>query len=224
MSRPVVGGLAATFAIAIAVPVTVLLSSTHARSNATAGACPNPAAASRAQRAFSRARARYRTEERGTVIHDDLRSIASDRILVSALTRDHLSSALAEANRQLVRHVVRIRVLRGTRLLVDANPSSFDVAGSGMELRARGGRSLGRLQITVQDVIGYIKLVHKLYGAEVVVRNGQGRVRSSSPEAARRLLPASGCTQIGSRRYVVRSLQEVDFTGEPLTIRLLTPA
>jgi len=158
------------------------------------------------------------------VVHDDLRQIAHDRVLIGALSVGNLNSALTEANRQLVRHVVRIRVLRGAHVALDANSTSFDVAGSGMQLHAADGRSLGRLQITVQDVIGFIKLVHKLNAAEVVVRGARGQVRTSLPAAAKLSLPLSGCTQIGAHRYDVRSLEETSFTGEPLTIWLLTAA
>jgi hypothetical protein len=158
------------------------------------------------------------------VIHADLRQIAHDSALLGALSAGNLHLALAAANRQLVRHVVRIRVLRGSRVLVDANPTSFDVGGSGVELHARNGRNLGRLQITVQDIIGFIKLMHKLNAADVVVRSAAGHMRTSLPAAAKLSLPSSGCTHIGSHTYVVRSFNETSFTGEPLTIWLLTAA
>jgi len=212
---------------AICLSAWIVLSSAPAPLRALTSAaarCPTPAAASRAQTALHSARARYLTESRGKVIHADLRQIAHDGILLRALSTGNLRAALAAANRQLVRHVVRIRVLRGSQVLLDANSTSFDVGGSGMELYAPNGRSLGRLQITVQDVIGFIKLVHKLYAADVVVRGARGQMRTSLPAAARLSLPRSGCTQIGSHRYVVRSLNETSFSGEPLTIRLLTAA
>jgi hypothetical protein len=174
--------------------------------------------------ALTAAKRRYITEARGAVIHADLRQIASDPVLLGALSAGNLNSALAEANRQLVRHVVQIRVLRGSRVLVDANPTSFDVGGSGMELHARNGRNLGRLQITVQDVIGFIKLIHKLNAADVVVRGTHEQVRTSLPAAATLSLPRSGCTQIRGSRYVVNSFNETSFSGEPLTIWVLTAA
>ena len=186
--------------------------------------CPSAAAALRAGKALGAAEARYLLESQGAVIHTDLRQLAHDTVLIDALSAGRLTSALAEANRQLVRHVVRIQVSRGSRLLLDANPTSFDVGGSGVQLHAANGTSLGRLQITVQDVIGFIKLVHKLNAADVVVRGAQGQVRTSLPAATKVSLPPSGCTQIGSRRYVVRSFNETGFTGEALTVWLLTAA
>ena len=210
---------------AIALTGWILLVSTPSPQRALAAAahgCPTPAAASRARAALSAAKRRYLTEARGKVIHADLRQIASDRILLGALSSGNLKSALAEANRQLVRHVVQVGVLQGSRVLVDANPTSFDVGGSAVELRARNGVSLGRLQITVQDVIGFIKLIHKLNAAEVVVRSAGGQVRTSLAPLATLSLPRSGCTQIGTHRYVVSSFGEASFWGEPLTIWVLT--
>jgi hypothetical protein len=228
MPRPLAGVLAVSLLGAtIAVAGWIALFSTPAPQRAlaaTSHVCPTPAAAPRASKAFNAAWARYLTESRGMVIHADLRQIAHDSVLIGALSVGNLNSALAEANRQLVRHVVRIRVLRGAHVLVDANSTSFDVAGSGMQLNAKDGRSLGRLQITVQDVIGFIKLVHKLDVADVVVRGARGHVRTSLKAAAKLSLPLSGCTQIGTHRYVVHSFKETSFTGEPLTIWLLTAA
>jgi hypothetical protein len=224
LPRPLAGFLALALAGAA---MWTSLSCARAQPRPVAGAaarCPSSAAASRADRAFNATKRRYVTEARGLVIHADLRQIASDSILVGALRAGNLNPALAEANRQLVRHVVQIRVRRGRRVLVDANAASFDVGGSGMELRASNGAGIGRLQITVQDVIGFIKLIHKLNGADVVVRGARGHVRTSLPGAARLSLPRSGCTQIGARTYVVRSFKETSFSGEPLTIWLLTAA
>jgi hypothetical protein len=226
MPRPLAGVLAVSLLGAtIAVAGWIALFSTPAPQRAlaaTSHGCPTPAAAPRASKAFNAAWARYLTESRGMVIHADLRQIAHDSVLIGALSVGNVNSALAEANRQLIRHVVRIRVLRGSRVLVDANSTSFDVAGSGVNLRASNGRSLGRLQITVQDVIGFIKLVHKLNAADVVVRGAGGQVRTSLTAAATLSLPLSGCTQIGAHTYVVRPFNATSFSGEALTIWVLT--
>ncbi len=225
---PPAGWLAVSLlAAAIGVPGWILLSSTPAPRRVVAAAasgCPTPAAASRVNTALIAAERRYRTESRGKVIHADLRQIAGDPRLLTALSAGALSSALAEANRQLVRHVVQIVVSRGSRTLIDANPTSFDVAGSGVELRTRSGRALGQLRITVQDVIGFIKLIHKLDAADVVVRSAGGQMRTSLPAAAAIALPRSGCTRVAGRTYVVRSFEETGFSGEALTIRVLTAA
>ena len=86
-----------------------------------------------------------------------------------------------------------------------------------------GGRYLGELRITVQDVIGFIKLVHKFGAADVVVR-GAVQARASLPVALGVALPESGCAKIAQRTYAVRSFTEASFTAEPLKIWVLTPA
>ena len=194
----------------------------------SARGCPSPAAAARARGVLRGAMRRFQIESRGSTIHADLRYIAHDRILLDAVSSGNLAAARAEVGRlqhsQIVKHVTRIRVLRGSRVLVDGWPSSFDVAGSERELRDRRGRSLGRVQITIQDIIGFIKLEHRHDGTEVVVQGAHGRVRTLLPAARKLSLPLSGCTRVGTRRYMVRSFKETGFIGEPLTIWLLTPA
>jgi hypothetical protein len=204
-------------------------SSTASRTaNAAARGCPSPAAAARARAVLRGAKRRFQIESRGSVIHADLRYIAHDSVLLEALRSGDLAAARAEVARlqhsQIVKHVTRIRLLRGSRVLVDGWPASFDMAGSERALRDRNGRSLGRVQITIQDVIGFIKLEHKHDATEVVVRGAQGRVRTLLPAARGVSLPASGCVRVGAHRYMVRSFHETGFIGEPLTFWLLTRA
>jgi hypothetical protein len=195
---------------------------------AAARGCPSRAAARHARRELREAKLRYLIESRGSTTRSDLRYIAHDGILLSALRSGDLAAARAEIHSlqhsQIVKHVTRIRVLRGSRVLIDGWPSSFDVGGSERELRDSRGRSLGRLQITIQDVIGFIKLEHRLNATEVLARGARGQVRTLLPGARSASLPQSGCTRVGGRQYVVSSFQETSFTGEPLTIWLLTAA
>ncbi len=192
--------------------------------DAAAHACPTPSAARRARRALAGAEARFSLESSGVVIHRDLRRIAADAALTRALRAHLLSGALVAAERQLVRHVVRIRVLSGSHVLVDANPTSFDVAGSRLTLSVPAAGRRYALQITVQDVIGFDKLVHRLLHADAVVRGAGGQMRTTIPAAAHMSLPDSGCVTIGARRYVVGTLRRSSFTGEALRISVLTPA
>jgi hypothetical protein len=185
--------------------------------------CPTPAAAAAASRAVAEAKSRYAFESSGATIHADLRQIAHNAAFVAALQAGNLPLALEVANRELVRHVVRIRVLKGSQVLVDANPTSFDVNGSTLTLHA-GGRTLGRLKITVQDIIGFIKLDRRLYHVQTVVRSANGQMRTSLLAATTAPLPSSGCVQVGRRAYVVSTFPETSFTGEALTVWVLSPA
>jgi hypothetical protein len=190
----------------------------------SAGSCQTPAALARAALARAHSEQRYATEVSGVVIQADLRRIARDAVLIGALEAGNLPLAQEAANRQLVQHVVRIRVYRGSRVIVDANPTSFDVGGSSITLRAASGRGLGRLKVTLQDIIGFIKLNRRLYNAQTVVRGPHGQMRTSLQAATRVPLPSSGCARVGRRTYLVSVFPETSFTGEALRVWLLTPA
>ena len=74
----------------------------------------------------------------------------------------------------------------------------------------------------MQDVVGYVKLVHRLTGAQIVVRGAPGHVESSLPAAAQATLPAAGTATLAGGTYVVRSFPEKGFAGEALQVWILT--
>jgi hypothetical protein len=175
------------------------------------------------------AQATYRRETRGRKLFAQLARIAGDRRLLRALARDDFAAAQAEADAQLrspanhVDHVTRISVMRGSRAVVNAtlNPDGvFVVAPATRPLMARG-RALGTLLVSLQDVTGFVKLVHRLTGAEVVARGTSGHVRTSLAAAAHAALPANGRVTIAGRSYVARSFHEIAWGGEQLTVWIL---
>ncbi|HEV3095174.1 MAG TPA: hypothetical protein VGY30_11760 [Solirubrobacteraceae bacterium] len=125
--------------------------------------------------------------------------------------------------------MTRISVVRGSRVLVNATVNSdgvFVVAPGSRVLRSHG-RALGTLLVSIQDVTGYVKVVHDLTGADVVARGASGHVRTSRgvPTGVRGVrLPPSGQVTIAGRRYEVRSFHEVGWGNEPLTIWILVRA
>ena len=187
--------------------------------------CASVAAQQRAAAASRAARARYALERDGLAVHVALRQIAADRVLTDALRSGNLAAARAESNRQVVhgrKHVTAIRVVRGNRVLVETGAYPFDVAGAQAPLLDRHGAVLGTLQVTIQDVIGFIRLVHKYGSSQVVVRGSRGEARTSLPAALAVRLPASGCATVAGRAYAVGSFGELGFAGESLTIWVLT--
>jgi hypothetical protein len=164
----------------------------------------------------------YRQEVGGEVGHAAVKRIARDRALVGALSTGNRTALRAAALRQLFdpgKHVVRLSIVRGDRTLTSVG-GAFVVAPAQLELRTRAGTGRGRLEASMQDVVGYVKLVHRLAGADIVVRGRPGHVESSlaTPPAA---LPASGTAAIAGRTYVVRSFHETGFGGERLTVWIL---
>jgi hypothetical protein len=114
-------------------------------------------------------------------------------------------------------------VVHGARVLVNATLNSdgtYVVAPARRELALRG-RRVGTLLVSIQDVTGFVKLVHRRTGAEVVARGGSGQVRASLTSAASARLPASGDVRIAGRSYLVRSFGELGWGGEPLMVWVL---
>jgi hypothetical protein len=181
-----------------------------------------------------RAKLSYLSETRGRVLHQQLARIAHDGVLLSALGRANYGAAQAEADAQLNSplnhfvHVTRISVVRGSRVLLNATVNAdgvFVVAPGSQVLRSRG-RVLGTLLVSIQDITGYVKVVHDLTGAFAVARGGSGRVRASrgTPSLAGVRLPVSGTVGIAGQRYAVRSFHETAWGGEPLTVWILEGA
>lgn len=152
--------------------------------------------------------------------------IARDRGFLRALQSGQKAAIRAAALRELflpVKHVVRIRVVRAGHPVVDVG-GSFVSGAESTQLRAPDGASLGRLDISMQDILGLTKLVTRFTGAGIVVHGRPGHVVASSPALAAVPMPASGRVTIGGRRYAVRTLTRTGFAGEPLKISVLVPA
>jgi hypothetical protein len=165
------------------------------------------------------ARRIYRQEAAGAVGHAAVRRLARDRALIAAMRSGRPAALRAAALRQLFnpgKHVVRLRVLRGGRTLADVG-GRFVVSAS--RLRVHGDV----IEASMQDVIGFVKLVHRLTGVQVVVRGAPGHAESSLPGATETALPASGNATIAGHAYVVRSFRERGFGGESLDVRVLSP-
>jgi hypothetical protein len=167
----------------------------------------------------------YQQEVGGAVGRSSVRRIARDATLDRALADGNAKALRAEMLRQLFmpgKHVVRLRVVRDGRALSDVG-GRFVVGGPAVDLRAPDGRSTGRLEISLQDVLGYRKLVNRLTGADVVIRGSAGHVETSLRAAARASLPEGGTMTLQGRSYLVREFRERGFGGEPLRVWLLLP-
>jgi hypothetical protein len=105
---------------------------------------------------------------------------------------------------------VRLRVVRGGHVVGDVG-GRFVVAGA-----TRRG-----MTISIQDAIGFVKLVHRMTGESVVVRGRPGHVAATSRALARASLPASGTAAVAGRTYRVMSFGEPGFAGERLHVWVL---
>lgn len=184
--------------------------------------------ASGIDRLTQQARRRYGEEVHGSAVHLELRRIAADPGLRAALRSGdmtRLRSYVAQRfnTRWYHEHVSRMRLVRGSRMLADVGVP-FVVAPAQTVLRDARGHSLATLQVSIQDVIGYARYMHRNFPVDVVVR-GQGpdHVRGSLPATMTMTLPSRGVVHVAGRRMAVRSFHEPGLGGERLTVWVLAP-
>ena len=142
--------------------------------------------------------------------------------LVAGLARRDFALARYAMHHQPVRHAVAVRVTRGGRTLIDVG-LRFVVGGRVRDLRSPAGVSLGRIEVSIQDVVGFMKLINRLTGCQVVVAGSVG-LASTLPAATTVALPRAGPVAVGTHHYIVSSFRERGFAGEPLLISILAPA
>jgi hypothetical protein len=144
-----------------------------------------------------------------------------------------LLSAVASGNRAAVReavtslvfshtHVVRLRVTRGGEVLADVGGREILAPVSG-SLRS-GGRTVGHYVLSVQDDLGYVKLVNRFIGAPLVLRAGSRTLPVAgalSPGPAS--IPAHGPVTYRNVTYEAFSFNAQVFPSGPLRISLLVP-
>jgi hypothetical protein len=172
--------------------------------------------------------AQYTREASGETVMSLLHQVARDPALLRALATSD-SAARAYVAQQFPNvwyhwHISRLRITRGSTVIAECGVP-FVVTGPQMTLRGPDGSDLGTLQISLQDEIGFVRLMHRNYPVDVVVRGTSAAdVRSSLPAAANAALPARGTVELAGRTYAVQSFTETAWNGEPVTIWFLAAA
>lgn len=151
------------------------------------------------------ARRIYASERSGAPVRASLRRISRD----AAAMRGNRAALLHQLFLPGY-HVVRLRVAHRGHVVGDVG-GRFVVAGP-----TRRG-----MTISIQDAIGFVKLVHRLTGEGVVVRGVPGHVAASSPALAKAKLPESGTAVVAGKTYTLLSFDEPGFAREPLRVWLL---
>jgi hypothetical protein len=203
--------------------------STSSRTVAAASTIARPAH-SKIDRLLVRARAVYDGQVRGAHSLAVLHRVGRDPILLQDLQAGRIAAARAYVAHQFPAvwyhwHVSRLRITQGGRLVSELGVP-FVLPPSQMTLHGPGGRAVGTLQVSMQDEIGFVRLMHRRYPPVQVVVRGQGasHLRTSMRAAALTRLPASGSVKLGNRRYLVRSFREPSWDGGRVTIWILLPA
>jgi hypothetical protein len=175
------------------------------------------------------ARALYAAQVAGPHSLVVLHRLGGDPNLLRLLASGNPGSVRAYVSQQYPRtwyhwHVSRMRISRGSQVVSEVGVR-FVLPASQMALHASGGRTLGTLQVSMQDEIGFVRLMHRRYPVHVVVRgHGPKHLRASMRPAGLAKLPATGSIVLVGRRYLVRSFHELAWDGEPVTIWILLRA
>jgi hypothetical protein len=120
----------------------------------------------------------------------------------------------------LTEHIVRLRVNAGGRLLADVG-GPYVLAPVHGALR-QGGRQLADFVLSIQDDEGYLRLLRRLAGINVLMYMGSQLVKNSlgpSPGA----VPAAGLYRYRGRSFNVFTVRAQAFPAGPLQIRALIP-
>jgi hypothetical protein len=116
-------------------------------------------------------------------------------------------------------HVVRVRVIREGRLLVDVG-GPYVLAPIAGTVRDAGGRVVAHFQLAIQDDMGFMLLAHAFTGAQVLMREGAKQVLGSlSPGPTS--IPDRGRVIYRGAAYRVYSFDAEAFPSGPLRISLL---
>jgi hypothetical protein len=191
---------------------------------ATSQACGAVAAETLARTAGLVATRIYAFELASPEVSKDKRQVESYGPLLSALEAGN-SAAISEAVTSLVyshTHVVRLRVTRGSKVLADVGGPQI-LAPVGGTLR-RNGRTLGHYVLSVQDDLGYVKLVTRFIGVPLVLSAGSHALNiegAVSPGPA--AIPTHGAVSYNGNGYQAFSLPAQAFPSGGLRIAILVP-
>lgn len=197
---------------------------TPARNPATgAPVCPSGAEVL-ANTAGSIAERVYAAEVHSSETDADKHQIESDGPLLSAVQSGE-GAAIKAAVHTLVyshTHIVRLRVSRGTELLAD-DGGPYILAPIAGRLRLHG-KEIGHFVFSVQDDLGYVKLVTRFIGAPLILRTESGQVPVEgllSPGPAS--IPDHGPVGYHGASYEAYSFKADAYPSGRLRVSLLLP-
>jgi hypothetical protein len=203
---------------------------THAAATQTAAAVAKvtkkpSGAQAKIDRLLPTIEARYQDQIHGPHAIQVLHQLARDPTLLRLLAQPNLGAARSYIHSQYWNvwyhwHVSRMRVMRGSQNISEQGVP-FVIPTVHTTLRGAGGRNLGTVYVSMQDEIGFVRLMHREYPVQVVIRGSRGELRTSMYSAASVKLPATGTVKLGGHRYLVRSFHEPAWGGETVTIWIL---
>jgi hypothetical protein len=208
--------------------------SSHARASVVPRAAATPGAASTpcgGAGAETLARAEglvatriYANELSSAEVSADRSQVEHYRPLLNALARGDRAGVTAAVSSLVFSHthVVRLRVSRGPVVLADIG-GPYIIAPVSGTLRL-AGRVLGRYVLSVQDDLGYVKLVSRFIGSPLVLREGSRAVPvAGTLTPGPSTIPDHGPLTYRHVSYQAFSFDARSFPNGRLRISLLVP-
>ncbi len=163
--------------------------------------------------------------EAGARTLPQVRRVQRNTPLLEAVARHDPAATLAAVRALLNQHIVRLRVIgAGGELLAD-DGGPYVLAPVTAALRLQG-RTIGTIELSIQDDEGYKRLAGRLAGLDVLMYmklNGRQQLVKNSLGPAPGAVPASGAYSYRGKRFRVLTIDAAAFPSGPLTIRVLVP-
>jgi hypothetical protein len=119
------------------------------------------------------------------------------------------------------RHIVRVRVLKGSRVIYDLG-GPYALAPVTGHLRSHG-HPIGRFITSVQDDNGFVLLAREYTGAQLILRANRKQLPNSTMARGPARLPKLGTVTYDHRTYATYSFPATRFPSGPLRISVLMP-
>jgi hypothetical protein len=166
----------------------------------------------------------YGDELAGAEVRSDRRQVEGFAPLLRAVASGNRSATLAAVESLVFSHthIVRLRVTRGGRVLADVGGPEILAPVSG-SLR-HGGQRVGEYVLSVQDDLGYVKLVTRFIGVPIVLRASSLTLHVPGTLGdAPAVIPALGPLSLHGKAFEAFSFNAQAFPSGPLRVSLLAP-
>lgn len=162
----------------------------------------------------------YADELRGGEARADIGHVVGSHVLLSAMAGSNPAAVQAAVHGLVYAphwHIVRLRVLKAGKVLADVG-GPYIIAPVTGTLRWHG-RTVGSYVMSVQDDVGFVKLVSRFIGAPIdIYRNGSFLMGTLKP--ALRAVSTGATVTIAGSTYRANVMQAGAFPGGSLQIAL----
>jgi hypothetical protein len=166
----------------------------------------------------------YDRELASTEVRADERQVQGYEPLLSALAAGDRAQINAAVTHLVFSHthIVRLRVSQGSTVLADVG-GPYIIAPAGGVLRFHG-RTVGRYVLSVQDDLGYVKLVTRFIDVPLVLRQGATSIPvEGTLQPGPSHIPDHGAVSYRGQGYQAFSFAGRAFPSGSLRISLLVP-